>query len=250
MITNEIDFLPPTWRQNRLRRQKQCWHRGIAVAFLVCLVAGSIQQWRTRAVLTGMRERLREQAARMSAQIGTPDALNAELKQLEGEARLLTFLRLRPCPTRVLIALSAHLPDNITLTELSVKPESRPRAGSGTPAAPPVAADKQAPQKLPEEQDLETLHAVAEDTDLAVVVNGFAHDDLTLAGYLSALQREPLFTHVKLVYSDEHQLFDHRLRKFSARLVLRAPHAAASDPSPANTASRHRDSTSSKTRGG
>ena len=248
-MTNEIDFLPPTWRQNRLRRQKQHWHRGIAVAFLVCLLAGSIQQWRTRAMLTGMRDRLLEQGTRMSAQIGTPDALHAELKRLEGQAKLLTFLRLRPCPTRVLIALSSHLPDNITLTELSVKPESRPKAVTNSPAPPP-AVDKQAPPKLPEEQDLEKLHAAAEDTDLSVVVNGFAHDDLTLAGYLSALQKEPLFTHVKLVYSDEHRLFDHRLRKFSARLVLRAPHSAASGPSPANTAAREQVSTLPNARGG
>ena len=249
-MTNEIDFLPPTWRQNRLRRQKQHWHRGIAVAFLVCLLAGSIQQWRTRTMLTGMRDRLLEQGTRMSAQIGTPDALHAELKQLEGQAKLLTFLRLRPCPTRVLIALSSHLPDNITLTELSLKPESRPKSASNSPAPAVAGADKNAPQKLPEEQDLEKLHAAAEDTDLAVVVNGFADDDLTLAGYLSALQREPLFTHVKLVYSDEHRLFDHRLRKFSARLVLRAPHAAASGPSPANSAAREQASSSPKTRGG
>lgn len=250
MNTNEIDFLPPTWRQNRLRRQKQHWHRGIAVVFLVCLLAGSIQQWRTRTALNGMRERLLEQGARMSAQVGSPDALHAELKRLEGQAKLLTFLRLRPCPTRVLIALSSHLPDNITLTELSLKPESRPRAVSNAPGAPVAAADKKVPEMLPEEHDLEKLQAAAEDTDLAVLVNGFAHDDLTLAGYLSALQREPLFTHVKLVYSDEYQLFDQRLRKFSARLVLRAPHTAAAGPSPANTASRQPQSTSPRTRGG
>ncbi|HVV99184.1 MAG TPA: hypothetical protein VHB77_02520 [Planctomycetaceae bacterium] len=237
MHIDDIDFLPPTYRQNRLRRQKQRWHRGIAVVFLVCLMAGSIQQWRTRAVLHGMRERLIEQGNRMSAQIGSPDALHAELQRLEGQAKLLTFLRLRPCPTRVLIALSTHLPDNITLTELNVKPEARPRPISTTPAT-AKPADKSAPEKLPEEQDLDKLKASAEDTDLAVVVQGFAHDDLTLAGYLSALQREPLFTHVKLVYSDEHQLFDHKVRKFSARLLLRAPHTEAAESSVANTASR------------
>jgi hypothetical protein len=224
MTVQNIDFLPPTYLQNRIRRRKTIWHRGAAALFLAGILAGSVQQYRMRLELQSRRDRVRQDAERMTGQLVQPAVLQKQIERLDAQAELITFLKVRVPPTRILAALSNHLPEYVSLTRFEIKSDALPALGGGPPKPPPAPANAApAEAKLPERVDFEKLKAAADGTAVFVIVDGIAPDDISIALWLSALQHEGLFSDVKLLFTEEHQQYGHRLRQFGLRLAVRQP---------------------------
>ena len=222
MNIQSIDFLPPSYHQERLRHQKKLWHRSVVVVFLVCIVAGTIQQQRTRLALQATRDRLQQEADRMTAQLRSPDTIKQQIRRLDLQARLITHLRLRVPPTRIIAAVANNLPPYVTLTDLTIRLETAPvspKARDTKPAAPATTPTT----RLAEEIDLDHLHATAREMHVVVTVGGFAPDDVAIACHLASLQAAGLFSEVKLLFTDEHLLHETALRKFGMRLALHPP---------------------------
>lgn len=218
MIQN-IDFLPASFHQERHGRQSRVWRRGVLLVFLALVAAGTAGQWRIRAGLEASRDRLREQAELMTAQVQGADTIRKEIEALDARADLLTHLQIQARPTRVLASVVNARPKFVTLTEIRAAYEKRdgPRAAAGKPRP----KDQTAPARLPEVLDLERLRDERRQRAQIVTVGGIAPDNEVVARYVGTLQRTGTFDDVQLVYMRQYEYGEHRLRQFELKLRVR-----------------------------
>lgn len=227
MLNQNIDFLPASYKQTRHRNQRKVLRRSALVVFLALIVAGTIGQRHSRTLLERRRNELKSNAERMIAQLGSPETLKQDIARFDAQANLLTYLRLRVPPTRLMSTITNSLPLHVTLTEFYMKFENVPvvaaPAGRQAPGQDAAAAAQAAKDKPPIERDLADLQKAASDMMLVVSINGIAPHDTAIAQYLAELQRTGIFSHVTLLYTDQYEIEDWKMRRFGIRLRVRAP---------------------------
>lgn len=218
-----IDFLPIEYRQARKLRQKRLWQRGVAVALVVLLALGVVGQRQRRATLVANRDRLRDQSAKMLTQLGAPDALRRQIQTSELRANLVSRLRVRPAPTRLLAAVANSRPPSVSLTSLrlTTEPLHSRRSNSETPAIASVPAPDANRQKPPEVKDLDQLRTQDEKQGLFLLLDGLAADDVSVSQYLARLEQTGLFDDLHLIYTDRYRHGDTDLRRFAIRVQVR-----------------------------
>lgn len=226
MIQN-IDFLPATYHQSRQRKQKRIWRRGVLVLFLGLIGVGTLTQWKQHHRLIRTRDELQQQGRKMLQQLESPAAVQARIQHLETRADLVTALRLRVPPTRILASLTDCLPEFVSLTELRLQSDTRPQPRSAASAPPHPRAEKkeEQPDASPVEIDLKQLQEQQDRQARYVTLNGIAPDDLSISQFLANLQQSRTFDEVRLQYTNEHRHGEHLLRAFGMRLRVRSAHA-------------------------
>jgi len=218
-MVQDVDFLPVSYRHERERGRKKISRRVVLVVFLALIVAGTHQQRKRQTSLQAQRDRMQNQATQMLSQLEDPDALRAQTHQLEVQARLLTLLRARVPPTRILTAIANGLPKYVSLTSCHVtQATSKERVPQKLASPKPDAASG---SKTPEEQDLQTLCDARDQSFVHVQLEGLAPDDLAVSSCLAALQATNLFDEVQLIYSDTQEYAETTLRSFEIHLRLR-----------------------------
>lgn len=176
---NEINFLPPSFMQQR-RRRLRLWREFI----LFAVVLGAIAVWYGAA---HRREfALQRYIATLQSQMDVKHEQGLEIMRMQAEfERLTDRMQLQrklaePVPlTAVLATLTRTLPSTVALTELSVEgpdplavdidPQNARRLGSSTPR-------------------------------LRLSFEALAPDDAVVADAVSRLSEHPLFSNVKLIY--------------------------------------------------
>lgn len=223
----EIDFLPASFHLSRQRRKKAVWRRALLGVFLTLIVLGTVRQHQILRDRLNSRDRVRQQAAALRESLGDPAALQARLDRFEEQANLITQLRIRIAPTRLLAAVSASRPEFVAFHEFRMVREPVPASGSSASSSSSSANASDDDVRTPERKDLERLARQAEETALFVHLSGVAPDDVTLSHYLVALEETDLFDEVKLLVTDEYRYGENWLRSFRIRLRVRQPGAAA-----------------------
>ncbi|MBI5761573.1 MAG: hypothetical protein HZA46_23935 [Planctomycetales bacterium] len=219
----EIDFLPETYKVNRERRKRKQWRLVAMAVALVLIAVGSIRQRQICGSLTDIRNRMLSNAERMTSQVKGAPELTDELNRLDAQANVVTFLRSKLPPSRVLLVVSNSLPEHVTLTQCRASVEllpKKPGAVTGRRENSASPTDPKPAEKLPAQKDLETLLKRTEETAQFLSLSGMAPDDGAIAQYLGALQESGLFSDVTLEFTNEHAVSDQSVRKFGARLRL------------------------------
>ncbi len=225
MPIQDVDFLPLSYRQMQVRRRSTVWRRAAMALFVLLIALGSVGQYRSRLNLERARAKLKESSQRMLSQLDDPAGLQQKIARLDARANLLTFLRIRVPPTRLLFGITNSLPQYVNLSNIDVKFEPLtasplPAGGLAAPATPQAAPVAPA---LPQDKDLADLKKTAEAEAVFVAIIGTAPHDNAIARYIAALQRTGLFAEVHLQFTDQLQLNDDVLRRFAMRLKVKQP---------------------------
>lgn len=246
-MVQQIDFLPASYRQNRQRRQKKLSRRIILLIFLGMVVLGTYQQRRTQSDLQARRDKLQNQAKRLTSRVGDKPAAEKEIRQQDFKANLIALLQIRVPPTRLLAAVTNCLPKYVTLTQCQTSYDSYLATAaekSDSKKKHKKAVNKSKDKPLPEQMDLERLKSDDQKTALFVTLHGIAPNDVAVWSYLAALKKTNVFEDVEQPVIDRHQYLDFELRKFEFRLRVKKPGRSAKplksgDPLPTQkTASR------------
>lgn len=223
-MVQQIDFLPASYHQARQRKQRQLWRRCLAFVFLSLMALGTYGQHHRHVKLKLQRDRLQEQAGRLTSQLQNADELRVQIQQLDAKINLEAFLQYRVPPTRILAAVTNALPRYVTLTECRSSLETINReSSSGSRSRQNQPAEVDSTGKPPEEVDLLRLERENQQSGLFVSLEGIAPDDVSIANYLAALGATEMFDNVRIVYIGEHAYRDHGLRSFRARLAVKKP---------------------------
>ena len=189
----DIDFLPPQYRERNAARRSQLWLLSVAAMFALGVATTAAgQHFLRRSVvkeLDGIQ--LRYDAAKSRA--SQLEDLGRQLQSSHEAAALYTYLQF-PWPTSQLIAeVVDPLPDSIALAELvvnqnEVTPTQR-RGGSAVQASEATPGAR---------QDLDRLQQRFGQQAASVALEGRALDVTALHRYVAALGKSPLFASAKL----------------------------------------------------
>ena len=235
-MVQQIDFLPTTYRQTRQCRQRMVSRRFLLVVFLGMIVAGTWQQRHIQARLQAQRDRLQSQAKRMDAQLDDADKVRQQIDKLEIKANLITRLRIRVPPTRLLAAMTECLPTYVRITQCRSTFSSFEDKSAGKSAAhEEPAAEAEAEEESAEAVDLKALQEQEKQTALFMTVSGVAPDDVAISHYIQNLELTDLFDDITLLYTDQYMFQAQRLRSFEMRIRVKKPSAAIGPASDSET---------------
>lgn len=195
-----VDFLPASFRE-KSRRWRSSFYHALAIAGLGTTVAGlAIYQQtafhRAERLLADVHARY-DQALADNARFAE---LQKELGEVEADAQIRTYLR-HPWPrSRLLSSVIAPLPDSLVLTDIQLLRQARETAAA--PTAAPALAEQDLQKELekhpPRLQDLKRLRPLFDNSEVAVKLEGRTSSIAALHGYLSELNRNPLFAKAEL----------------------------------------------------
>lgn len=216
----EIDFLPSSYHKAQKRQQKRTWNRFIVVAFLVLVGLGAFAQWRTESKLGDERDKILVQADRMTSSLRKADDLKKQIDQLDLQADFVTQLSMQARLTPLLETLTAARPTYVRLLEVQSKYEKLEVIQSLTKRKAKKKTDTKN-EVDPFKDDLDRIRTAAGEQAMIVTLRGVAPDDLAVSQFLAGLQKADFFGSIILLYSDEYQFGEYKLRSFGMRLRLR-----------------------------
>jgi hypothetical protein len=222
-MTQNIDFLPKSYRGKQNRRSLLRWRQIVCVVFLAIVIVGGMQQRHSRVRLESNRDQLLSRAELARKQLTNPRELHEQIQNLDHKANLRANLQLHTPPTNLLTIITSHLPPFVSLTEYQHSYENSQSNGIRTQRNRPAnKRTENSPQAgTASERDLKTLQEEREKRTLTVVIKGLAKDDLSISRYLSELQHEPIFHDVRLLYTGEDKFQNRLLRGYRIRLSIR-----------------------------
>lgn len=197
---NEIDFLPDQYHQKHIYRHAKPWQIMVVTSFLGLLVIVTISQNIHRRLVE--RELAELAPAYETALNQKQQLINAQtqLKRMEIEAELITYLR-HPWPrSRLLSGLLTRLPGEITLHQLQVTREAGNTAAptDRRPATTLEISPEQQKSIPPAQLDLQLLHSQLEGKQTVVILNGVTTDSAALHRFLDDILSNSLFTKTEL----------------------------------------------------
>lgn len=221
-MTQIINFLPDSYHRRRQKQRKRIWRRGVFVVFVALIAAGALGQWRSRLRLESTRDGLQRQVSDVTARLADRGELQRQVEQLDFEADLIAYLRVRIPPTRVLADVVDSLPKFVALTELRAEYDRTSAETSRRTQTSPSTAETEE-HRSPAEIDFEEIRQEFDRQALFVTLAGIAPDDMAIARFLKTLERTNTFDRVQLLYTDRHSVRDLSLRKFGVRLRVKRP---------------------------
>ena len=223
MIVKEIDFLPESYHTKRQQGRKKIWRRGILVVFLLIIGSSTIQQHFKQKNRESIRNRVIQRAATLVAQLEDAEALKRQIDLADAKVNLLTTLRVQVPPTRILEAITSHLPEFVTLTELHATYE---KVQSSNPERRKTPQNRTKPENTDEPgelADVKQLISRRKETALYVSLKGVAPNDIVVARYLALLHETDVFDEALLEITEGEVYQGYRLRRFGVRLKVIRP---------------------------
>jgi hypothetical protein len=220
----EIDFLPARYREQHAQRKKQFWRLVVVAAYAALLCAAAWTHTSRRRQLEAQVKAAAVQHAAVSVQGEQLARLQEELRQVQAEAELYTYLR-HPWPrTQILAAIVSLLPKSAQLEELRLQRQQAidPAAAMLRDRARAAAANpgEAKPDTRPlARRDLEALQEIIDESNVAVSLAGVTTDEAALHIYLGQLGDDPLFAKVELV-SLERMEGKQGVSRFRARAMV------------------------------
>jgi len=228
----DIDFLPAEYRQEHAQRRSQPWRIVVVGAFAAVIAVAAFGQHQRRTRLESLDAEITPaHEAAVQGNQGLQD-LKSQLELARADAELFTYLRHRWPSTRILDALLASLPDEITFEQVEIRqeaPAGRLSVGSLSREE-REAEDERLAGLPPAARDLGQLREQFDVEKTVVTITGLTTDSGALHRYLGKLSRVELFRKAELDTIDSDQIGGAAKLRFSVSLVVRPGYGQAGGP--------------------
>lgn len=197
---NDINFLPLEYHEKHAYRHAKPWQIMVVSSFLGLVALVTISQSVHRRLV---EKELAELAPAYETALNQKQQLTgiqAQLKQEEIEAELITYLH-HPWPrSRLLSAMISRLPEEITLQQLHITHEAYHSVV--TPERRPATILEKSPEELksmpPAERDLKLLQNQYDGKQTVVILAGVTTDSAALHHFLDEIVSNSLFSKSEL----------------------------------------------------
>ncbi len=229
---HDIDFLPIEYHQEHAKRQWKLWRALVVAAFGVILIVAAISQYRSHGRAQAELDAILSQHETAVAQSNELAEMQSELKAARTDAELFTSMRFPWPRSRILAALLAPLPEEVTFEKLDI---SERKSGPRNPAKRLSKAERKAEneelEKLsPAEQDLGKLRGQLASCQTVVTISGTTSESAALHQYLGQLSRENLFWKATLSSIESDDNDPKGTMRFSATVVVRPGYGQPGGP--------------------
>jgi Tfp pilus assembly protein PilN len=236
----QIDFLPPRYRERSVQERAKLWHLAVVCLFGGVIAVAALYQFSVRQRVLAELSEVEANSNAAQAKIQRVGQLQSLAKSESADAELMTWLR-HPWPrTRLLGAIAAHLPPEVTLEDLRLEQEEM-RSALPQPTASPEAAGAPAPKLSPPALDLIKLRSLYDTRQSLIILEGEATDTAALHTFLAKIGAVGLYSKVELISIESSASTEKQTAaQFKARLTIRrgfgqsgGPQAAWRNPRPA-----------------
>ncbi|MGD0382601.1 MAG: hypothetical protein ABSA77_03700 [Thermoguttaceae bacterium] len=241
----DIDFLPVQYHQKNAYRQAKPWQIIVVTSFLGLVALLTISQ---KVHLRFVERELDELAPTYETALAQEQRLSDvqnQLKRMESEAELITYLH-HPWPrSQLLSALLSRLPEEISLEQLQITRE----ADNSAPASdrrPPIPLGNSGDQQKtlsPAERDLQILQNQSDDKQTVVILIGSTTDSAAVHRFLNEILSNPLFSKAELGSVTSVNESSRTTIQFQAKLVVKPGYGQPGGPADDQKTSRLQSST-------
>lgn len=196
----DIDFLPAHYREQTEQRKGRAWRLSTILLVVLLLPAVSVYQLRIRSQLKRELNIVAAQCVKVDGYRAQLQALDGQRREQEARARLIAYLHFPWPRSQILAAMTASLPQSLTITSVQIEEISV------SAVAPPSVArnphqETQTPEQdlLPGDADLKTLRDKHDQAQVTVIMTGWTTDPSQLHEYLGQLSRNRLFVKAELL---------------------------------------------------
>jgi hypothetical protein len=227
----DIDFLPIQYHQKNAYRHAKPWQIIVVTSFLGLVAVVTISQYVHRQFVARQLSDLTPAYGMALGQMLQLTNVQTQLKQMEKEAELITYLH-HPWPrSQLLSAFISRLPEEITLQQLQITVEADNAPGS--PDHPPtvVVGNSAEQQKSipPAERDLQTLQNQFNRKRTVIILNGTTTDSAQLHHFLNDIPTDSLFSKAELCSITNVNDGSGMAIQFQAKLVVKPGYCQVED---------------------
>jgi len=196
----DIDFLPAHYREKTEQRKGRAWRLSTVVLVVLLLPAVSVYQLRIRSQLKRELKGVAAQCVKVDGYRSQLQALDTQRRQQEAQARLIAYLQFPWPRSQIMAALTASLPQSLTLTSIQIE-EISVSAVAPTSVVKSPHQETQAQEKdlLPADADLKALRDKHDTAQVTVIMTGLTTDPSELHEYLGQLSQNRLFVKAELL---------------------------------------------------
>jgi hypothetical protein len=228
---HDVDFLPNEYRRSDEQRRRHVRRLLVAAGVAAVLAAGAWVQHRRASRVAHQLAACEPARAAAAKTRDAFDQFQSELRLGQASANLVAYLR-HPWPrTRIVAALLAPLPNEITFDELQVHrnaPPTRGRVERRFQSAESEAEEESA-DLPPAARDLQKLREELDSVQTIVTITGVTTESAALHQYLGALREQAVFSKSQLqsIEADPH---DPTRIRFRATVVVRPGYGQLNGP--------------------
>jgi hypothetical protein len=196
----DIDFLPVQYHQKNAYRQAKPWQIIVVTSFLGLVALLTISQKVHRRFVERELDELAPAYETALAQEQRLADVQNQLKRMESEAELITYLH-HPWPrSQLLSALLSRLPEEITLEQLQITREAD-NSAAASDRRPPIPLGNSGDQQTiisPAERDLQTLQSQFDGKQIVIILIGATTDSAAIHRFLNEIVSNSLFSKAEL----------------------------------------------------
>lgn len=189
---NYIDFLPPSYHEERARRGIVHRRWVLIMLTVLTLVCGTVARHKRSSEIAWRAAALETQAETTQQKRGEMEKLRTERKALLYQQKVQRQLSQPVAVSQTIATLARQLPDSAGLTNI--------RVTAHRPAPKPVEDPDAKKPKRSTKKKTETALEIPPDY-LAIEVHGLAPDDITVANLVNTMSEHPLFEKVTMNFS-------------------------------------------------
>ena len=217
---SNMSFVPDEYRN----KKKEIRVNTINLALFIVVMAGVVGAF---FVTDQNRSKVTEELRQVNMEFRDAAKMLKDLEQLEGKkvlmirkAQIITEL-IEKLPRSVLLAeLINNMPDSMSLDEIELKTQKKKRRGLSARTAIAKARELQEKKKKKNKKKKGVVVPKLPPQEVMVIVLGIAPTDIDVAQYMSSLNVSDMFTEVNLIFSEETELDDQKMRKFRFELLI------------------------------
>jgi DNA mismatch repair ATPase MutS len=236
----DIDFLPIQYHQKNAYRQAKPWQIIVVTSFLGLVALLTISQKIHRRFVERELDELAPAYETAMAQEQRLADVQNQLKRMESEAKLITYLH-HPWPrSQLLSALLSRLPEEITLEQLQITREADNSAAASDrrPAIHLANSGDQQKTLSPAERDLQILQNQSDDKQTVVILIGSTTDSAAVHRFLNEILSNPLFSKAELGSVTSVNESSGTTIQFQAKLVVKPGYGQPGGPADDQKTSR------------
>ena len=208
----DMSFLPEDYLERRNQRRTNVISLTLFVVVMSGVIGAFLVTDKKRIEVRAQKQQIDADFAEAAKRLQQLDELQERKKQMMRKAKVTAVLLERVPRSLILAELINNMPTTLSLLDL----ELETKALKGQRSRATTAMDRARSKQNMAGGDLPAIEA----TDVSLEMTGVAPTDVQVAQFMTSLGQADLFRDINLVYSEEMNVNDRAMRKFSIEMRL------------------------------
>ncbi len=225
----KLDFLPEDYVEKKAQQRANVICLCLFLVVLAGVGCGFAITEKRQGQIDGRVEDVSQQMRKASESLKQLDVLEGKRNEMMKKAAISASL-MEPVPRSLLLATTTNdLPTGVSLTEFKLVSKDVKSQSKASTSRTIRSRNKKTQRTTSTKgaEDKQAVEPVKWETTIEII--GISPTDMQVAGLMGNLKKSALFTEVNLLYSEEHEVQEEKVRKFKLEVVLNSEARASEE---------------------